>query len=227
MKTNILKIIKSISLILLLIYFTSFIFILLNINLNTITEKEYLIYLSLSNLILLIIYLYIYKDTITQDIKNYIKNFSKNFEISFKYWFIGFLIMIISNVIITYILKMTIADNEKIVRNYIDTSPILMIFMTCIYAPICEELTFRKSIKDAIKNKWLYILTSGIIFGLLHIISAINTPLDLLYLIPYSSLGITFAMLYHKTNNIFSTITMHAMHNTLSILTYLLLGGLI
>ena len=134
--------------------------------------------------------------------------------------------MATSNIIITFVLKQTIAGNEELVRSYIDTSPLLMIFSTVIYAPICEELTFRKSIKDAINNKYIYILTSGLLFGFLHIVSYINTPLDLVYLIPYASLGIVFATLYYKTNNIFSTITIHAMHNALSVLVYLSLGGL-
>ena len=102
-----------------------------------------------------------------------------------------------------------------------------MIFCTCIYAPVCEELAFRKSIRDVINNKYLYVLASGLIFGLLHVIGFISTPLDLLYLIPYSSLGIVFALLYYRTNNIFSSITIHAMHNALSVLVYLLLGGLV
>ena len=78
--------------------------------------------------------------------------------------------MAISNIIITFVLKQTIAGNEELVRSYIDTSPLLMIFSTVIYAPICEELTFRKSIKDAINNKYIYILTSGLLFGFLHIV---------------------------------------------------------
>ena len=57
---------------------------------------------------------------------------------------------------------------------------------------------------------------------MLHIISYITSPIDLVYLIPYSALGIAFALLYHKTNNIFSTITMHAMHNLLAVILYLL-----
>ena len=177
-------------------------------------------------LILLIIFIAIYRKTLLKNGKEYFQNFSENFKQSFKYWLVGFAIMAISNIIITFVLKQTIAGNEELVRSYIDTSPLLMIFSTVIYAPICEELTFRKSIKDAINNKYIYILTSGLLFGFLHIVSYINTPLDLVYLIPYASLGIVFATLYYKTNNIFSTITIHAMHNALSVLVYLSLGGL-
>ena len=226
MKNKIKNIFKSIGIILLLLCFNSVMFSIFNINLKSLSEKEYLIYTVLFELVLLIIFIIIYRKTLSKNGKEYFKNFSENFKQSLKYWLVGFIVMATSNIIITFVLKQTIAGNEELVRSYIDISPLLMIFSTVIYAPICEELTFRKSIKDAINNKYIYILTSGLLFGFLHIVSYINTPLDLVYLIPYASLGIVFATLYYKTNNIFSTITIHAMHNALSVLVYLSLGGL-
>ena len=168
------------------------------------------------------IYFLIYRKTIIRDLKNYIKDFGNNFTTGIKYWLIGFIIMVVSNLIITFILNKGLAGNEEQVRGYIDSFPLFMIFNTVIYAPLTEELTFRKSIKDAVNNKWIYILISGLVFGGLHIISYITNWTDLIYLIPYGALGIAFALLYHKTDNIFSTITMHAMHNFLAIIVYLL-----
>lgn len=222
MKKIILNILKSISLILLMLLFTSFFFYILHINPNNLTDKEYIIYMALSNIILLGIYILIYRKTLLKDLKNYIKKFNNNIKTSIKYWSIGFGIMILSNLIITFILNKELAGNEQLVRSYIDKFPLYMIFSTVIYAPLTEELTFRKSIKDAIPNKWLYIITSGLIFGMLHISSYITSPLDLVYLIPYSSLGIAFALLYHKTDNIFCPMSMHAIHNLLAVIVYLL-----
>lgn len=219
---KIINIIKSISLILLILIFPIIFLSILNIDITTITDKEYLLYLTISNLILLIIFFIIYRKTLIEDFKKYIKNFNTNIEQSIKYWLIGFIIMIVSNLIITNILNKPLAGNEQEVRNYINISPLLMIFNTVIYAPLTEELAFRKSIKDIIKNKWIYILTSGLIFGMLHISSYITSWTDLIYLIPYSSLGISFALLYHKTNNIYSTITIHTLHNLLAISLYLI-----
>ena len=130
--------------------------------------------------------------------------------------------MIVSNLIITYLLDKGIAGNEQEVRHYIDSFPLFMLFNTVIYAPLTEELTFRKSFKDAINNKWIYILASGLVFGMLHIMSYITNWTDLVYLIPYGSLGISFALLYYKTDNIYSTISMHAMHNLLAVVIYLI-----
>lgn len=222
MKNKILNILKSLGMIFLVLFFSSIFFTILNINLDTITDKEYIFYLTLSNITLIVIYILIYRKTLVKDFKNFTKDLTTNLETAIKYWLIGFIIMVVSNLIITYILNKGIAGNEQDVRAYIDSFPLFMLFNTVIYAPLTEELTFRKSIKDAISNKWLYILTSGLVFGMLHIASYITTPTDFIYLIPYGALGISFAMLYYKTDNIFSTISMHAMHNLLAVIVYML-----
>ena len=222
MKKNLLNILKSIGIILLMLTFTSIFFSILGIDITNLTEKKYIFYLTIANITLIGIYFLMYRKTIIKDFKDYIKDFGNNFTTGIKFWLIGFIIMVVSNLIITFILNKGLAGNEEQVRGYIDSFPLFMIFNTVIYAPITEELTFRKSIKDAINNKWIYVLISGLVFGGLHIISYITTWTDLIYLIPYGSLGIVFALLYHKTDNIFSTITMHAMHNFLAIIVYLL-----
>lgn len=224
---KILMIFKSIGMMLLLILFSTIFFSILNINPNNISDKMYVVYLTTSELILTVIYFAIYRKTLVNDFKEFKKDINGNLEFAFRYWAAGFAIMVVSNLFITVILGKAIAGNEETVRNYIGTAPILMAISTVLFAPINEELTFRKSIRDAINNKWAYVLLSGIIFGGLHVISYVSSPLDLVYLIPYCSLGIAFALLYYKTNNIFSSISMHMMHNLLSIIVYLLGASLI
>ena len=218
---------KSIWIILLLILFSTIFFSIFNINPNNISDKMYVVYLTTSELILTVIYFAIYRKSLVNDFKDFKKDINGNLELAFRYWVVGFMVMVVSNLFITLVLGKTIAGNEEAVRNYIKTAPILMAISTVIFAPINEELTFRKSIRDAISNKWAYVLLSGIIFGGLHVISYVSSPLDLVYLIPYCSLGISFALLYYRTNNIFSSISMHMMHNLLSIIVYLLGASLI
>ena len=111
MKKKIINTLKSIGLILLILTFSSFMFVLLNIDVNSISDVKYLFYLSIFDLLLLIIYFFIYRDTLIKDFKKYFSDFNKNFELSFKYWLVGFGIMVISNLILTYVLKMTTAGN--------------------------------------------------------------------------------------------------------------------
>lgn len=179
---------------------------------------------------MLIIFL-IYWDTLKNDFKKYFKNFRENFEVSFKFYFIGLIFMIVSNLVIAFFFEGAIANNEEAIRSLVKLYPMYMVFSVSIYAPLVEELIFRKGIRDAIysfgENKWtkvIYIFLSGFIFASLHVIGSVNTNLDYLYIIPYLSLGISFSSLYAKTKNIFSSVSMHCLHNTVAIIIYLAIG---
>lgn len=164
-----------------------------------------------------------YKDIKINLYKYFNHNFKTNIKTSICYWLVGLFIMYFSNIVIGIIMNGQIAENETAVRNLIDDFPLYMAFSVMIYAPIAEELVFRKSIREFINNKWIYALVSGFIFGGLHAITSITDYLSLLYLIPYCSLGITFGLLYYKTDNIFSTIIVHSIHNTLAFILYMVI----
>ena len=125
--------------------------------------------------------------------------------------------MLISNTIISFVLKAGGPQNEKLVQNMISSSPWIMLIAAGIIAPIIEELIFRKGFKKAFPNKYLFVILSGVIFGLLHVVSA-KTLLEALYIIPYSSLGIAFAITYYKTDTVFSSIFVHILHNSILII---------
>ena len=217
------KLLISIILITLVLIGPSTITLLYGPNYTNTTIFLKIVGLIFANIIILGIYIAIYKDTLIKDFKDFFlnKKLSNNLELAFKYWLIGFIVMVASNLLINILTQSTIAGNEEAVRKLIDIAPIYMLFDVAIYAPLVEELTFRKSIRDWINNKKIYILISGLLFGSLHVIGSIKAMSDILFIIPYSALGISFAKLYTKSNNIFSSITMHAMHNTLAILLYL------
>lgn len=179
-------------------------------NLNSTTE----IYLSLfSNIMILLSLFFIYYQELIGEWKKFRKGLLSNLDIGFRYWFIGLVVMALSNIVLSFILNAGGATNEKMVQDMITTLPILMLLNAGIIAPIIEEVVFRKAFKNIFQKKWLFILVSGIIFGALHVITTFKTPLELLYIIPYSSLGIAFASMYYKTDTIYTSISMHMMHN--------------
>jgi len=176
----------------------------------------------INDLLFLGILLKLYYKDLKKNLFDYFnKSFSNNLKTSIGYWLIGFVIMLFSNFIIAIVTGGQLAENEETVRSMIDKIPLYMAFQVMIYAPLTEELIFRKSLRDVFNNKWIYAIISGCIFGGLHAISSITNLVSLLYLIPYCSLGIVFGLLYFKTNNIFSTIVIHAIHNSLAFFIYL------
>lgn len=203
------------------------------IDFSKLPDIYYILYQFICDVAYMGIVFMIYKNTIIKNLKDYFKKFSINFEESFKYYFIGLLIMIGSNLIITLFFPQATPGNEETLREYIDNYPLYMIFATIVNAPFIEELIFRKSMKDIFLvrynnkvTKYLYILCSGLLFGSLHVIGQVSSAYDLLFLIPYCSLGIVFAMLYYKTDNIFSTISVHFLNNFVSVILYLFTGAL-
>lgn len=148
--------------------------------------------------------------------ENYIdlkKNHKKYFSKYFKFYLIGLAIMYISNAILIFIFNGGLAGNEETIRSILLVHPIYVYISAVLIAPSVEELVFRGAIKNIIPNSILYILCSGLIFGGMHLVGNVTSIIDLLYIIPYSSLGIAFAYIYSKTDNIFVTMMIHTMHN--------------
>ncbi len=222
MKEKTINVVKCIFLFILFFTISAIPVLIFRIDINKFNDLDKVIYSLSCSLLFLSIIMLCYRKTLVKDFKPYFKNFGKNFENSFKYYLVGVGVMIFSNLIITLLFQGDLSTNETTVRSYINASPLLMAIDISFYAPLAEELLFRKSIRDVVKNKWLYIFISGFIFGGMHVIGT-EGLIGLLYLIPYCSLGFTFAYIYAKTDNIYSSIMLHFMHNTLTLI--LLLVG--
>lgn len=174
-------------------------------------------------LVLLGIIILLFNKKIINDFHDMKKNHQKYFKENFKYYLIGIAVMFISNIIIIFILNNGIAANEDNIRNLLQLNPIYIFITGVIIAPLLEELVFRQSFYNIFKNKFIFILTSGLVFGSLHVLPSMTNLTDLLYLIPYCSLGISFAYILQRTDNIFVTISLHFMHNGLLISLQILL----
>jgi membrane protease YdiL (CAAX protease family) len=138
--------------------------------------------------------------------------------------------MLVSSYIISSIGLKENANQEaniELLRSF----PLIEALSAIVFAPIVEELVFRKGFKKALNNKHLFAIATGLLFGLVHVTSSIQTASDLImliYLIPYSSLGIAFGYLYYETDNIYSSLFVHSLHNAIIILELIiimLVGG--
>lgn len=182
----------------------------------------------ISNLLYLLFLFFIYRKSIINEFKIFKKDSKNNVKIGAKYWTIGLIIMMLSNLIINLIIfNGNIANNEELNREIISKYPIYSIISAVLLAPFIEEIIFRKSFRNAINNKVLYCLASGVLFGLAHSLTGINSLLDLLYIIPYGALGFAFALSYDKSKTIFTSILMHLWHNAFTISLLIVFNNLI
>ena len=194
-----------------------------NIDIKHMSNTTAVVLSTFSSLVLFIIFFIMYHKDLKKDFKDFYKNKEDYMDIGIRCWIIGLLIMFISNYILNIVLKAGGANNEKAVQTMIKSLPLLMLIDAGIIAPFTEEIVFRKTLKDIFKNKWLFIIFSFILFGGAHVISSSKTIIDYLFIIPYGSLGAAFAYAYYKTDNIFTSISLHMIHNTILILISILI----
>ena len=91
---------------------------------------------------------------------------------------------------------------------------ILSAALTCVVAPICEELLFRGYIFTALRN-WRGTLPAaiitGLVFGGIHAGSA-----PVVYLAPLAGLGFALCLLYRYTGSLYPSIFAHSLNNSLA-----------
>lgn len=193
--------------------FQGLLFHIFDINTALLSTEIKIIYSVIFDILLMAMIILIFYSQLKKDIADIKKNHQEYFKKYFKCYIIGIIVMMFSNLIISFISGGGMAGNQESINQLFDINPLYIYFSAVIFAPIVEELVFRRAIRNIIPGKYIFILASGLIFGGLHIMGNISAWYDILYLIPYSSLGIAFAYILYKTDNIFVSMGLHFMHN--------------
>ena len=111
------------------------------------------------------------------------------------------------------------SENQSIIILLTKEAPLLMLISSAFLAPIVEEIIFRLSLRKVIDNKYLYIVISGTIFGLMHIFpTELSMAYSLIQSISYVTMGLFLSHTYVSTNNIWIVIGVHALNNLISML---------
>ena len=160
-------------------------------NVKKLTLTETIIIIFIKYFILIILFIIKYKDYLIKKWFDFKKNFIKYFEISFKNWFLGFIIMFVTNIIISSLVP-GLGKNESSVQDLIAKLPFIAFILTTIFAPFTEEMVFRKYLQDCFNNKTIYMIISGLLFGLVHVMG-FGSLKEYLLIIPYGSIGLLFA----------------------------------
>lgn len=163
-----------------------------------------------------------YKQLI-HDFKIFKSYFKEYFVLILKTWGKALVLIMITTIIIQIITHTTQANNQIALQNSFNSNPVFIAILAMFYAPIAEELMFRGVFRKFIKNEKIFVIVSGVVFGLMHVIDDSKTLAEFSYVFVYSILGIYLAGIYAKTNNLCTNIFMHFMQNTLSVIGMILL----
>ena len=177
-----------------------------------------MIYLSI-----FIIMISVFFKQLVHDFKIFKEYFREYMSLTLKTWGKSLILMMIFGIILQLITNTTQSNNQQTLQKLFNSYPILVVFLSVIYAPLAEELMFRGVFRKFIKSKYLFIIISGVAFGLLHVIDDSKTLAEFSYVIVYSTLGMFLASLYYKTNNLFSNISFHFLQNALGVIGMILL----
>lgn len=206
-------------------YHNIFIYILLFVFSNTIfllksieTLPEIIISYLVITIFTVIVFFKEYKD----DFKVFKDYFYEYNSIILK-TFISMLIVIgIINLSIRISTGVSTSSNQENINAMFLKSPIILSLMSVFYAPLIEESLYRGVLKKIISNKYLFIIISGLLFGLMHVIDDYKSLGDFMYILTYASLGMFLAYIYDKTKNIWCNIYLHFLQNFMSIILLIL-----
>jgi membrane protease YdiL (CAAX protease family) len=70
-------------------------------------------------------------------------------------------------------IDLTGSENNKLVASLLKSAPVFMIMGTVFMGPIYEEGIMRLGLKKGIKNKGVFAIVSGFIFGIMHVVDNI------------------------------------------------------
>ena len=232
MKEKYLNIIKLIISFLLFFFLSTIIRLILKrfgIDTSMFDYQDYGYFETLLELIFAVIILLFYRKIFTKDLLNF-KNSFKGFMNEVFRLFAIFLAIKIASALLTNFIGMMIgidigeSENQSTIIKITKEAPIMMLISTSILAPIVEEGIFRLGLRKVVNNNYLFIILSGLIFGLMHIF-----PTDLLmvealvYSITYVTMGIYLAYIYVETDNIWINILVHGINNLISMIAILAL----
>lgn len=164
----------------------------------------------------------IFRKDLKRDFKSFKEYFREYSTVVYKYYFICLAIYWITFIAVKLYTGITTATNQAELNEAFASKPLFVTFMALVSAPFMEELLFRGIFRKVFNNKYLFIISSGLVFGILHVIDDFKSPKELLYILVYSILGFFMAGVYHKTNNIFTNMLFHFTQNALAILAMVL-----
>lgn len=193
---------------------------LIGLNISDFSSLQKIITFTIFDILLIISLYFIYKKDLKKEFLLFKNNFKEFVEKYTKYWLLGIVLMSIINSIIMFITPSDVANNEELVRGLIDKFPLYGFFSAALVAPFVEEIVFRKTFKDIIKNKYLLLIICGLTFGTIHVIESYTKITDLLYIFSYGVFGSVFAYIYYKTNTVFTSMFFHFIHNIMLVLIY-------
>lgn len=135
---------------------------------------------------------------------------------------IGYVVRVVLTMLLALVVPLQQTDNQANIESLLNsTSIVLMLILTCVVAPIVEELVFREAIIGAFKDKinsWILTVISIFFFVLLHSISN-SGGIDWSAALMYIPLTIPLVGMYrYYEDNVAASMLMHFVSNSVAMI---------
>ena len=157
-----------------------------------------------------------YREVIQRGFKNLVKRrFVRDIAI-------GYVVRVVLTLLLALVVPLQQTDNQANIESLLNsTSIVLMVILTCVVAPIVEELVFREAIIGAFKDKinsWVLTAISIFFFVLLHSLSN-SGGIDWSAALMYLPLTIPLVGMYrYYEDNVAASMLMHFVSNSVAMI---------
>lgn len=187
-----------------------------------VNSKMYLASLNLltyTNLFLYIAYFIGFVIMFFKELKSDLFDYKNKWVKNTIYIVLGITILYSSNILINKLASINGVDqssNQKLIEAMFSNNGMIPVFLSVVlFAPIVEEMVYRKCIYGICQNKILYYIIAPLLFGFIHMSTMDgSTPLAwFLTFLPYATSGLILAITYERTENIYVSTGVHMLNN--------------
>lgn len=180
------------------------------------------------------VYLWVFAITVTAAwplLKEHLQRFRRNrrniIKSSLTHYVQMWLIMYGLNLAIILITGLSSSQNQDTVVQQLTQSPLQIVLVTCVFAPIVEETVFRGAVFATLRNctsfrnaAWV----SGFLFGLLHVFTSLlsGNLSDGIFILVYGTMGYLLCAAEEENQTLISPLFMHGLNNLISVVLILL-----
>lgn len=196
----------------------------IGIDTSTFDAKDLNYFQCLVELLYLVVIYLLYRNYFVNDYKSFKGDLKGKIGLVIKFTVLFFAVKIASALLTQFVgeilgLEITESENQQLITSITSSGPIIMLISTAFLAPFVEEGIFRLGIRKVISNKYVFIVVSGLLFGLMHIFpTELSMSVALTYSIVYVVMGVYLAYVYVETDNIWISIIIHAINNLISMI---------
>jgi len=176
----------------------------------------------------LIFICFLYVKDLKKDLQSLKKNYNwkKVLKIVILYFLASLVInFILEGIRVSIFPNAVIDDNSLSIKNLAQASLFYAIFKAMIFGVIAEEILYREALSEMIKNKWLFIIISSLIYTLLPFMFSTST-ISVMNLLTYFLPSLLISTIYVKNDrNIVIVMIMKFVYNLMPLA--ILISGLL